>query len=153
MIYQKHVNIGSLLQTQLELDNANPLEICPTLKTTNSSVLRKIPLYMKTIIMLLGNVAQTIVQLKQLIQKQIREALKLKTSGVLAPRSAHARPSTRPPIYRVSMCLQSHLQISLPTPKKSYPKFRNPRTTFENTPLCPPKYSIVRGVWGFPDLL
>ena len=38
-----------------------------------------------------------------------------------------------------------------PTPQKSYPKFRNPRTTFENTPLRPPKYSIVRGVGGVPD--
>ena len=28
-------------------------------------------------------------------------------------------------------CLQSHLQISPPTPQLSYPKFRNPRTTFE----------------------
>ena len=27
-------------------------------------------------------------------------------------------------------------------------KFKNPRKTFENTPLCPPKYSIVRGVGG-----
>jgi hypothetical protein len=29
------------------------------------------------------------------------------------------------------MCLQSHLQTSPPTPHKSYPKLRNPRTTFE----------------------
>ena len=28
-------------------------------------------------------------------------------------------------------CLQSHLQTSPPTPQKSYPKFRDPRTTFE----------------------
>ena len=28
-------------------------------------------------------------------------------------------------------CLQSHLQTSPPTPQKSYPKFRNPKTTFE----------------------
>ena len=46
-----------------------------------------------------------------------------------------ARPSARPPstwaeIFRC-MCLQSHLQTSPPTPQKSYPKFRNPRTTFE----------------------
>ena len=36
-------------------------------------------------------------------------------------------------------CLQSRLQTSPPTPHKSYPKFRNHRTTFENTPLVPPK--------------
>ena len=44
-------------------------------------------------------------------------------------------------------CLQSHLQTSPPTLQKSYQKFRNPRTTFENTPLsgqkCP---QIVLGV-------
>jgi hypothetical protein len=42
------------------------------------------------------------------------------------------------------MCLQSHLQTSLPTPQKSCPKFQNPRTTLP--PPCPPKYSIVRVV-------
>ena len=31
-------------------------------------------------------------------------------------------------------CLQSHLQTSPPTPQKSYLKFRNSRTTFQNTP-------------------
>ena len=40
---------------------------------------------------------------------------------------------------------------SPPTPRKSYPEFQNPRTTFENNPLCPPKYSIVRGVGRVPD--
>ena len=43
-------------------------------------------------------------------------------------------PSTWAEISR-HMCLQSHLQTSPPTPQKSYPKFRNPRTTFENNPL------------------
>ena len=42
-------------------------------------------------------------------------------------------------------CLQSILQTSPPTPQKSYTKFWNPRTTIENTPLFPPKYSIVGG--------
>ena len=55
--------------------------------------------------------------------------------GVLAPGSAHARPSARPPIGMSknfpAKCLQSHLQTSPPTPQNSYPKFRNPRTTFE----------------------
>ena len=54
--------------------------------------------------------------------------------GVLAPRSAHARAFARPPID-MSGNFQSHLQTSPPTPQKSYPKFQNPRTTFENTPL------------------
>ena len=75
--------------------------------------------------------------------------------GVLAPGSTHARSSARAPIdmsgnFRRT-CLQSHLQTSPPTPYKSYLKFWNPRTTFENTPLCPPKYSIVWGVGGVPD--
>jgi hypothetical protein len=56
--------------------------------------------------------------------------------GVLTPGSAHARPSARPPInttrkYFRCTCLQSHLQTSPPTPQKSYLKFRDPRTTFE----------------------
>ena len=43
-------------------------------------------------------------------------------------------PSTQAQIFR-RMCLQSHLLTSPPTSQKSYPKFRNPRTTFQNTPL------------------
>ena len=39
-------------------------------------------------------------------------------------------PSTWAKQFRRT-CLQSHLQTSPPTPQKSYPKFRNPRTTFE----------------------
>ena len=66
-----------------------------------------------------------------------------KLMGVLA------RPqSTLAEIFRHSY-LQSHLLTSPPTPQKSYLKFRNPRTTFENTPRCPPKYSIVREVHNF----
>ena len=30
--------------------------------------------------------------------------------------------------------------------------FSNPRTTFENTPVCAPKYSIVQGVGWFPKI-
>jgi hypothetical protein len=61
---------------------------------------------------------------------------------VLAPGSAHARPSDRPPIdirrnFLAHMSAESPSNIS-PNPQKSYPKFRNPRTTFENTPLYPP---------------
>ena len=58
-------------------------------------------------------------------------------------------PSTEAEIFRRT-CLQSQLQTSPPTPQKSYPKFRNPRTTFENAPLCPHNYSIVLGVGGSP---
>ena len=56
--------------------------------------------------------------------------------GVLAPGSAHGRPypTLGPPSTLAKIlwhtCLQSHLQTSPPTPQKSYPKFRNPRTTF-----------------------
>ena len=62
--------------------------------------------------------------------------------GVLAPGSAHARPSARPPFDMSAKklrrtCLQSHLQTSPPTPQKSYRKFQNP--------------SIVLGVGGVPD--
>jgi hypothetical protein len=46
-------------------------------------------------------------------------------------------PSTLAEIFR-NPCLQSHLQTSPPTPQKSYPKFWNPRKTFEMTPLDPP---------------
>ena len=59
--------------------------------------------------------------------------------GFLASRSAHERPSVWPPI---------DLSGNIP---KSYPKFRNPRKTFGNTPFCPPKYSIVRGVGVVPN--
>jgi hypothetical protein len=56
----------------------------------------------------------------------------LTSMGVLTHRSVHAKPSARPPIDKVDifwrMWLQSHLQTSPPIPKKSYPKFRNPRT-------------------------
>ena len=39
-------------------------------------------------------------------------------------------PLTLEEIFRHT-CLQSHLQTSPPTPQKSYPKFRNPKKTFE----------------------
>ena len=61
---------------------------------------------------------------------------------VLAPGSAHARPSAWPLISMHGNCpphmsAESPSNIS-PNPQKSYSKFRNPRTTFENTPLVPP---------------
>ena len=55
--------------------------------------------------------------------------------GVLAPGSAHARPSAHPPIdssgnFPAHVSAESSSNIS-PTPQKSYPKSRNPMTTFE----------------------
>jgi hypothetical protein len=69
--------------------------------------------------------------------------------GVLAPGSAHARPSDQPPSTLVEIfrhtCLQSHLQTSHPTPQKSYLKFLNPRTTYENAPLTPNIFDSAGG--------
>ena len=78
--------------------------------------------------------------------------------GVLANRSAHTSPHLRsPPHIDVSWNYPAHASAESPSnlspsPQKSYPKFRNPRMTFENTSLCPPKYSIVRGVVAIPNL-
>ena len=58
-------------------------------------------------------------------------------------------PSTPAEIVRCT-CLQSHLQTSPPTPQKSYLKFRNPRTTFENAPLSAQKCHSAEGR-GVPD--
>ena len=65
----------------------------------------------------------------------------LKPMGIIAHRLRMLDRPLVPPsawaeIFRRT-CLQSHLQTSPQTPQKSYPKFRNPRTAFENTPLCP----------------
>ena len=49
---------------------------------------------------------------------------------VCARETLRSAPIDMSGIFR-RMCLQSHLQSSPPTPQKSYPKFRNPRTTFE----------------------
>ena len=61
--------------------------------------------------------------------------------GVLAPGSAHARPSAWPPIdmsgnFSAHMGLKSQLQKSSPSPKNSYPKFWNPKTTFNFFQIC-----------------
>ena len=69
--------------------------------------------------------------------------------GVLAPRSPDQPPINTSGNLQCTY-LQSHLQTSPPNPHKSYAKFQNPRTTFENSTLCPAKYSIVRGEWGSP---
>ena len=81
-------------------------------------------------------------------------SIPLTPMGVLAHRLRTLDRSLVPPSTWAEicwhMCLQSHLQASPPTSQKSYPKFRNNMTTFGNTPLCPPNYSIVWGVGGAP---
>jgi hypothetical protein len=68
-------------------------------------------------------------------RKEKKRKFPLTPMGVLAPVSAQrdtplSPPSTSAEIFRRT-CLQSHLQTSPPTPQKSYPKFRNPRTNFQ----------------------
>ena len=60
--------------------------------------------------------------------------------GVLAAGSAYARPSAWPPstwaeIFR-HPCLQNPQQASPPTPKNSYAKFGNYKTTFDSTKVA-----------------
>jgi hypothetical protein len=70
--------------------------------------------------------------------------------GVLAPGSADARPSARPPID-VSRNFPALMSAeSPPTHQKSYPMFRNPRMTFENTPLST---SAVRPYIGLSHVI
>ena len=83
---------------------------------------------------------------------QIKSYLLLCRKNFRSRRWGSSLPGLRtrdPPLSPQSMwaeifrrtCLQSHLQTSPPTPQKSYPKFRNPRKTFANTPLVRPKVS------------
>ena len=62
-----------------------------------------------------------------------------KPMGVLAHRLRTLDRSLFPPSAWAEIfwctCLQSHLQTSPPTPQKSYLKFQNPWTTFDNSPL------------------
>ena len=53
---------------------------------------------------------------------------------------------------KIGSCLQSHLQACLPTHQKSYPKFQNPRTTFENPPFVRPNIAKCRGR-GVPKMI
>ena len=76
--------------------------------------------------------------------------------GVLALGSAHARPSARAPInmngnFQVHVSAESPSNMS-PNPSEVVSKVLEPQETFENTPLCPPKNSIKRGIGGIPDL-
>jgi hypothetical protein len=77
--------------------------------------------------------------MKVTLQTCARKKLPLAPMGVLAPGSAHARPSAQPPFDtggnfppHVSVgsadTSPSNLQTSPPTLQTSYPKFRNPRT-------------------------
>ena len=68
-------------------------------------------------------------------QEEIMEKFPLAPMGVLAPGSAQARPSARPPIdtsgnFPAHVSAESPSNIS-PNPLEVYPKFRNPRTNFE----------------------
>jgi hypothetical protein len=53
---------------------------------------------------------------------------------------ADGGPRSQAEIFRCT-CLQSHILESPQTAQKSYPKFRNPRTTFKNTPPVRPNMS------------
>ena len=70
--------------------------------------------------------------------------------GVLAPGSAHARPSARPP-NNMSGNYPAHM--SEESPSNIFPIPQKHSTALENTPLCPPKYSIVQGVGGGSPIL
>ena len=73
--------------------------------------------------------------------------------GVLAPGSAHARPSAQLPID-TSGIFPAHVSAESPSniPQNPSEVISEVRTGFENTPLCLPKYTIVRGVGGSPIL-
>ena len=80
------------------------------------------------------------------------EKIFLTPMGVLAPRSADARPSIQPPIdvrnFFLCMCLQSRLQTSIPIPHKACKKFQKSMKIFEflSHPLC---HSKVGNFWNF----
>jgi hypothetical protein len=61
-------------------------------------------------------------------------------------------PLLSPPIFSEHMSAESPSNIS-PIPLEVISEVRNPRKTFDNTPLCPPKYSIVLGLGGVPNFL
>ena len=69
--------------------------------------------------------------------------------GVLAPGSAHARPSAEEIFQR--MWLQSNLLTSSPTAKNLCPKFQNPKTTFEIFKTKINKHN--QGARGSPNFL
>jgi hypothetical protein len=82
------------------------------------------------------------------------EELPLAPMWVLSPMSAyerHSQPRIKSNRHCLCTCLQSHLQSSPSTPQQSVSKFRNPRTSFENTLICPPKSCIVRRGRGGPE--
>ena len=59
--------------------------------------------------------------------------------------------SVNPQLKSCRTYLQRHLQTSPPTYQKSYPKFQNPRTTFQNTAVFHPKSQSKGGRGGFPE--
>ena len=80
----------------------------------------------------------------------------IKTMGDLTPRLCTLESHSSTPI-NMSEKMSAHKSVksnltSPTTPQNSYPKFRNHRKTFENLPLCQPKY-ISAGRRGFPKLI
>ena len=75
--------------------------------------------------------------------------------GGLAPVSAHAQHSARPPMdvsgnFLRRTCLHSNLKTSPPTPKKTYAKFQNPKINFGD--YHPPTMAQCRGQGGSQNL-
>jgi hypothetical protein len=60
-------------------------------------------------------------------------------------------PNLNPQSKLIWSAESPHLQTSPPTPQKSYTKFRNPRPTFENTPLSAQKCHSSEGM-GAPRI-
>ena len=54
-------------------------------------------------------------------------------------------------LYAAHVCKVT-FKKSPQTPQKSYPNVWNPSSTFEFPPLCPAKYSIVRGEGDVPEV-
>ena len=93
----------------------------------------------------LGTIPVTPQMLDNVIIDNIENKFRWRRWGSSHPGLGTLDPPLGPPfttaeIFRLT-CLQSHLQTSPPTPQKSYPKFWNPRTTFEITLLVRPKVS------------
>jgi hypothetical protein len=76
---------------------------------------------------------------------------------LLHPRSPQARHSAQPPNdmsgnFPAHMSVESLFKIS-PNPQKFIQILGTLGQLFKNTPLCALKYSIVRGLGGFPEFL
>ena len=76
------------------------------------------------------------------MQIRLENKFPLTAMGVLVLHLLMLDGFARPPIASNGIfchtCLQSQIQTYPPTPQKSYPKLRNPRTIFVNTPFVRP---------------